>query len=78
MRSSAANSHDPTTATAKSAGVTKNRVQIIRDTLEWNHSINSLSQLASVKSIELKTLEKCFRYVMDGMDAPETASPTLI
>ena len=65
-------------ATAKSSGVTIKRVQIIRDTLEWKHSINSLSQLASVKGIGLKTLEKCFRYVMDGMDAPEIASPTLI
>ena len=47
-------------------GVTIKRVQIIRDTLEWNHSINSLSQLASVKGIGKVTLEKCFRYVMDS------------
>ena len=63
--------HADDAATAKNAGVTKNRVQIIRDTLEWNHSINSLSQLASVPGIGPKTLEKCFRYVMA---APATAA----
>lgn len=73
--------HADDAATAKNAGVTKNRVQIIRDALEWNHSINSLSQLASVPGIGPKTLEKCFRYVMDApatAAAEPAATPTLL
>lgn len=57
------------------------RIDLFRkfcEVLEWKHEVNSLSQLASEPGIGLKTLEKCFRYVMDGMDTPETALPTLI
>ena len=55
-----------------------NQLRKVCEVLEWKHEVNSLSRLASERNIVLKTLEKCFHYVMDGMDAPETASPTLI
>lgn len=47
------------------------------EVLEGKHEVNSLSRLASEPGIGLETLEKCFRYVMDRIDAPETASTTL-
>ena len=62
-------------AIAKATGVQVHRVKIIRDALEWRQSINSLSQLASVKGIGLTTLEKCFRYVMDGCEEDTTSRP---
>ena len=53
-------------AIKKHTGVGTKQVRIIRETLEWKHDINSLSQLASVKGIGKVTLERCFRYVMDS------------
>ena len=63
---------------AKAMGLRIDLFRKVCDTLDDPNDINSLSRLASVPGIGLKTLEKCFRYVMDGMDAPEIASPTLI
>ena len=60
-------------ALARAAGVQVHRAKMIRDTLESEHRVNSLSRLASVKGIGLKTMEKCFRYVMDGY-ADDTTS----
>ena len=57
------------TLLAKSMSVRVDRLNSILNVLNQpNNSINSLSQLATVPGIGSKTLEKCFRYVMD---APE-------
>ena len=53
-------------AVAEHARVRIDRVRKIRSILEGNDEINSLSRLASVEGIGPKTLEKCFRYVMEG------------
>lgn len=50
-------------ALAKKTGVQKRRVQMIRDALEQENGIRSLSRLATINGIGVKTLEKCFRYV---------------
>lgn len=50
---------------ARAAGLRVNRVEIIREALEDARSVKSLSQLASVKGIGSKTLEKCFQFVME-------------
>ena len=62
-------------ALAKATGLQVHRARMIRDTLESNHRVNSLSSLASVKGIGLKTLEKCFRYVMDSYADDTTSQP---
>ena len=56
---------------AAATGLKVNYVRKIKDALEWQHDVNSLSQLASVKGIGLVSLEKSFRYIMDnqGPDA---------
>lgn len=55
------------TLLAKSMGVRVDRLNSILNVLNQPHSsINSLSQLATVQGIGSKTLEKCFRYVMDA------------
>ena len=54
---------------AKASGLRVNRVGIIREALEDANSVNSLSQLASVKGIGSKTLAKCFQFVME--DKPQ-------
>ncbi|MYC31754.1 MAG: macro domain-containing protein [Chloroflexi bacterium] len=59
---------------AKDMGLRINFVRKIREVLEWEDAINSLSQLASVKGIGLKTLEKSFRYVMDNPEQVGTKS----
>lgn len=48
----------------------------VRDTLATDSRVNSLSQLAAVKGIGQKTLEKCFRYVMDNSDKQQEPSQT--
>lgn len=66
-------------AVAKNAGVRIDRVRKIRSALEGSDEINSLSRLASVEGIGLKTLEKCFRYVMEGHETAgaSPAAPSL-
>lgn len=64
-------------ALKKYAGVGARELRIIRETLEWECQVNSLSQLAAVKGIGQKTLERCFRYVMDAPD-PEPPPARLI
>ncbi len=59
-----ANGDDATVA--KAMGLRVDLLRKVRDVLEWEHKVNSLSQLASVKGIGLKTVEQCFRYVMDS------------
>ena len=61
-------------AMAKNIGLRVNFVRKIREVLEGEHDINSISQLASVQGIGLKTLEKSFRYVMDNPEPAGTKS----
>lgn len=59
---------------ARLAGDLGLRVDIIkkiRAAMERQHQINSISQLASVKGIGLKSLEKSFRYIMDRPEQKE-------
>ena len=56
---------------ADALGLRINIVRKIRETMEWQGQINSISQLASVKGIGLKSLEKSFRYIMDSPDQKE-------
>ncbi len=51
---------------SKSLGLRRDLVEKIQETLEREPNINSISQLASVKGIGLKSLEKSFRYIMDS------------
>ncbi len=52
---------------AKNMGVRVDRLNSILNILnDPNNSIKSLSRLATVPGIGSKTLEKCFRYVMDA------------
>ena len=53
---------------AGATGVQVHRVAMVRSALENGGSVNSLSQLASVKGIGSKTLEKCFRFVMESRE----------
>ena len=66
-------------AVAKNAGVRIDRVRQIRSALEGNDDIKSLSRLASVEGIGPKTLEKCFRYVMESHETAgaSPAAPSL-
>lgn len=57
---------------ASATGLQVHRVAMIRNTLENGNAVNSLSQLASVKGIGSKTLEKCFRFVMEPGEQPRT------
>lgn len=57
---------------AKSVKIRIDRIRKIKETLEHQHSINSISQLASIKGIGLDTLEKLFRYIMDEPERIET------
>ncbi len=53
------------------------RVQYLRKvmgTLQNDDRINSLSQLATVKGIGGKTLEKCFRYIIDNPEGVKVLS----
>lgn len=49
---------------AAAIGLRINLVRQLRETLEREPQINSISRLASVKGIGTKTLEKSFRYIM--------------
>ena len=65
---------------AKAMGLRIDQFRKVCDTLEGRQDkINSLGQLASVKGIGLKTLEKCFHYVMDAPDTvgADTVAPAL-
>ena len=55
---------------AGATGAQVHRVAMVRSALENGGSVNSLSQLASVKGIGSKTLEKCFRFVMESSEQP--------
>ena len=50
-------------------------IRKIREAMEWEHRINSISQLASVKGVGLVSLEKSFRYIMDS---PEQEQPDML
>lgn len=67
-------------AMAKSMGLRIDLFRKVCDTLEYEHDINSLSQLASVKGIGKVTLERCFRYVMDSpeQEGADLAEPALL
>lgn len=55
------------TSMAKNMGVRVDRLNSILNILNKpDHPIKSLSQLATVPGIGARTLEKCFRYVMDA------------
>lgn len=66
-------------AMAKAMGLRIDLFRKVCDTLEGSNDINSLSRLASVPGIGLKTLEKCFRYVMDSPEpvGADQAKPPL-
>ena len=49
---------------AAALGLRLNLVRQVRETLEREPQINSISRLASVRGIGAKTLEKSFRYIM--------------
>ena len=60
---------------AKSLKLRADLVRKIKEVMDWEHGINSISQLASVKGIGLVSLEKSFRYIMDN---PENDTPQLL
>lgn len=62
-------------AVVKSSRVRIDRARKIRNVLEGNDEINSLSRLASVEGIGPKTLESCFRYVMEGHETADADHP---
>ena len=66
--------NDNVTAIARATGLQIQRIRILRDALQNERRVSSLSQLASVKGIGLKTLEKCFRYIMDSTRQEAVAS----
>ncbi len=68
--------NDNVAAMARAAGLQIQRIRILRDALQNERRVSSLSQLASVKGIGLKTLEKCFRYIMDST-RQEAVAPLL-
>ncbi len=65
------------TSVAKNMGVRVDRLNCIWNILnEPDSPIKSLSQLATVPGIGAKTLEKCFRYVMDSPSRELVAKQT--
>lgn len=61
-------------AMAKATGLRVDFVRKVRDASERDN-VRSISQLASVRGVGPKTLEKVFRYVMDGpADNPKQAT----
>lgn len=62
---------------SKDMGVRVDRLKSILNIVsEPDSPVNSLSQLASVPGIGAKTLEKCFRYVMDSSSREPIARQT--
>ena len=65
------------TSMAKNMGVRVDRLISILNILNNpDHPIKSLSQLATVPGIGARTLEKCFRYVMDSPSRELVAKQT--
>ena len=60
--------------TAAALGLRINLVRKVRETLETEDQINSISRLASVKGLGAKTLEQSFRYIMDQRPAGDTGA----
>ena len=60
--------------TAAALGLRINLVRKVRETLEREHQINSISRLASVRGIGAKTLEKSFRYIMEHRQPGDTGA----
>lgn len=61
---------------ARSMGLRVDRFRKVREALA-SRDVNSLSRLASVPGIGVRTLEKCFRYVMDAPDREEVGDRLL-
>ena len=57
---------------AKAIDLRVDRLRRIRDAVQSNPEIKSLSQLARIRGIGLKSLEKCFRFVMGELNNAET------
>ena len=57
---------------AKTMNLRVDRLRRIRDAVHSDPEIKSLSQLARVQGIGLKSLEKCFRFVMGKLNNAET------
>ena len=57
---------------AKAIDLRVDRLRRIRDAVHSDPEIKSLSQLARVQGIGLKSLEKCFRFVMGKLNNAET------
>ena len=67
------------TSMAKNMGIRVDRLSSILNTLnEPDSPVRSLSQLATVPGIGSKTLEKCFRYVMDSPSRQPVAQQTFL
>ncbi len=65
------------TSMARNMGIRVDRLSSILNTLnEPDSPVRSLSQLATVPGIGSKTLEKCFRYVMDSPSRQPVAQQT--
>ena len=62
---------------AKSLKLRIDIIRKIREAMDWEHQINSISQLASVKGIGSKSLEKSFRFIMDSPDQEDVDAPLL-
>ena len=57
---------------AKTMNLRVDRLRRIRDAVQSGPEIKSLSQLARVRGIGLKSLEKCFHFVMGKLNNVET------
>ena len=63
---------------AKSVKLRVDLIRKIKEAMEWEHGINSISQLASVKGIGLVSLEKSFRYIMDTPEREQFEAPQFL
>lgn len=63
---------------AKSSKLRIDIVRKVKEAMEWEHGINSISQLASVKGIGLVSLEKLFRYIMDTPEQEQFEAPQFL
>ena len=63
---------------AKSLKLRVDLVRKIKEAMDWEHGINSISQLASVKGIGLVSLEKSFRYIMDTPEQEQFEAPQFL
>ena len=63
---------------AKSLKLRVDLVRKIKEAMEWEPGVNSISRLASVKGIGLVSLEKSFRYIMDAPEQEQFEAPQFL